>query len=127
MQTLEMMTASLPLALAPEHVDKHFFWDAERPSLARELRAVLPRYEGAWLTIEKVQPERSTSQLRMYRAWLHQVSEQTGNDEEELHAFLLERCAPRVVTTIKAPKQTADVEQMKRTSGGHKLSMDRAR
>lgn len=81
--------------------------------------------EGAWLTIEKDEPERSLSQLRMYRAWLHQVAEQTGNDEEALHQFLLDRCAPRAVVKIKGGKGEVEVEQIKRTSGGHSLSMDK--
>jgi hypothetical protein len=59
----------------------------------------------------------------MYRAWLHKVANDTGNDEEELHEFLLDRCAPRVVVTIKGPKKNVDIERVKRTSGHHNLSM----
>jgi hypothetical protein len=37
--------------------------------------------EGRWVTIEVDKPERSISQLRMYRAWLNNVADHTGNDE----------------------------------------------
>ena len=83
-------------------------------------------HNGAHLSIEHVKAERSPSQLRMYRAWLHKVADETGNDEEELHEFLLDRCAPRVVVTIKGPKGSVDIERVKRTSGNHSLSMTKA-
>ena len=61
----------------------------------------------------------------MCRAWLDSVAASTGNDPGELHAFLLDKCAPRAVVSIKGPKKTVEVEQIKRTSGGHRLSMDK--
>lgn len=79
--------------------------------------------EGAPLAIEHVKPERTLSELRMYRAWLHGVAAQTGNDENELHEFLIEKCAPVVVIKIKGRKGTVEVERRKRTSGGHSLTM----
>lgn len=80
-------------------------------------------HDGAHVIIDQLKPERSTSQLRMYRAWLDNTATHTGNDPEELHAFLLDKCAPRVVVTITGSKGKVDVEQIKRTSGGHKHSM----
>lgn len=82
-------------------------------------------HEGANVTITHFIPERTLSELRMYRAWLANVASHTGNDEEELHEYLLEKCAPRVVSKIAGPKGEIEVEQKKRTSGGHKLSMDK--
>lgn len=82
-------------------------------------------HNGAYLSLEHVKAERSPSQLRMYRAWLHKVADETGNDEEELHEFLLDRCAPRVVVTIKGPRKSVDIERVKRTSGNHSLSMSK--
>lgn len=79
----------------------------------------------AALEIEHVKPERTLSELRMYRAWLHGVAEQTGNDESELHEFLIDRCAPTVATTIRGSKGSVEVERKKRTSGGHSLTMDK--
>ncbi len=38
----------------------------------------------------------------------------------------IKKCAATVVSTIKGPKGTVEVEQEKRTSGGHRVSMDRA-
>ena len=83
-------------------------------------------HDGAHLQIEHVKPERSISQLRCYRAWLSTVAEQTGNDEEALHEFLLDRCGPRAVVTIKGPEGAVEIERTKRTSGGHTLSMSKA-
>src|SRR5438132_8097494 len=83
-------------------------------------------HNGAFLSIEHVKAERSPSQLRMYRAWLHKVADETGNDEEELHEFLLDRCAPRVVVTIRGSRGSVDIERTKRTSGNHSLSMTKA-
>src|SRR3954452_17042555 len=80
-------------------------------------------HTGARLSLEHVKAERSISQLRCYRAWLHKVCDETGNLESELHEFLLDRCAPRVVVTIKGPKGKLDIERVKRTSGNHSLSM----
>ena len=82
-------------------------------------------HEGAHLVITEDKPERSISELRMYRAWLGGVAAQTGNEEEALHAFLLDRCAPRAVVKIKGSKGEVEVEQVKRTSGGHSLSMNK--
>jgi len=66
------------------------------------------------------------SQLRMYRAWLTDVAMHTGNGVEELHEFLLDRCAPRTIITIKGSKGQVEIERTKRTSGGHALSMNKA-
>lgn len=82
-------------------------------------------HEGARIVITEAKDDRSTGQLRMYRAWLASVAASTGNDEEELHNFLLEKCAPRAVVKIKGKKGIVEVEQIKRTSGGHSLSMDK--
>lgn len=81
--------------------------------------------EGKRIVIELDKEDRSLSQLRMYRAWLAQTAAQTGNDEEELHTFLLDKCARRVVVKIKGAKGVVEVEQIKRTSGGHTLSMSK--
>lgn len=67
--------------------------------------------------------ERSSSQLAMYRAWLKDVANHTGNDEEVLHEFLLEKLAPRVVVKVKGHKGEYELAKHKRTSGGHSLSM----
>lgn len=69
--------------------------------------------------------ERSLSQLGMYRVWLDHVASKTGNDTEELHEFLLDRCAPRKVIRIQGSKGSVEVEKPKRTSGGHGLSMNK--
>lgn len=80
-------------------------------------------HEGAAIILDVDRDDRSTQQLRMYRAWLNQTAAQTGNEPEELHSFLLDKCAPRVVVKIKGAKAEVAVEQMKRTSGAHRLSM----
>ena len=39
----------------------------------------------------------------------------------------MEKCSPRVVVTIHGKEgKKVDVEQLKRTSGGHRLSMNKA-
>jgi hypothetical protein len=87
---------------------------------------MLGQNEGRWVTIEVDEPERSSSQLRMYRAWLDNTANHTGNDPEELHQFLLDKCAPRMVVTITGKSGTKhEVEQIKRTSAGHSLSMNK--
>jgi hypothetical protein len=96
------------------------------PVIAQRLEEWAQVHEGAHLIITEDKPERSLSELRMYRAWLSNVAAHTGNDEEELHSFLLDRCAPRIVVTIKGAKGEVEVEQVKRTSGGHKLSMNKS-
>jgi hypothetical protein len=96
------------------------------PIIQQRLEQWAGAHEGAQLLLTEDKPERSLSELRMYRAWLSNVAAQTGNDEEELHAFLLDRCAPRVVVTIRGAKGEVEVEQIKRTSGGHKLSMNKS-
>ena len=68
---------------------------------------------------------RSMSQLGMYRAWLKEVSAHTGNDEEELHEFLLEKLAPKKVIAIQGPKGVVEIVKGKRTSAGHALSMSK--
>lgn len=80
---------------------------------------------GKWVRIEAETSERTLSELRMYRAWLRDVAAHTGNDESELHEFLLEKCAPSVVVTIKGRKGAVEIERKKRTSGGHKLTMSK--
>lgn len=79
--------------------------------------------EGKSGDIAIKQRDRSLSQLRMYRVWLKQAADQTGNNEEELHEFLLDKCAPKVVVTIKGKANTHEITKSKRTSGGHSLSM----
>jgi hypothetical protein len=44
---------------------------------------------------------KSMGQLRMYRAWLDNTAQHTGNDPEALHEILLESCAPRQGVTVK--------------------------
>jgi hypothetical protein len=69
--------------------------------------------------------ERSLSQLGMYRVWLSHVASDTGNDDEALHEYLLDKCAPAVVVDIHGPKGTVQITKKKRTSGGHSLSMNK--
>lgn len=72
----------------------------------------------------RVRP-RSLSQLGMYRVWLSDVANHTGNDTEELHEFLLDKLAPRKVMSIHGKKGVVEIEKYKRTSGGHALSMNK--
>ena len=81
--------------------------------------------EGKDLDIVVRKKPRSLSQLGMYRAWLRETASHTGNDEEELHEFLLDRCAPTKVVKINGTKGTYEMEKKKRTSGGHALSMNK--
>jgi hypothetical protein len=46
-----------------------------------------------------------------------------GDDEEELHTFLLDKCAPRAVVKIAGLSGPSEAEQIKRTSGGHRWNM----
>jgi hypothetical protein len=78
--------------------------------------------EGSWLRIELEEPLRSISQVKMYRAWLDNVADHTGNNAEELHEYLLHTLAPRIVVTIRG-KQPFEVEQIKRTSAMSKAEM----
>lgn len=96
-----------------------------RPPVALAFANWRTANEGARIVISEEVEERSGGQLRMYRAWLNRLCEQTGNDPDELHEFLIEKCAPFIVSTIKGPKGSVEIEQKKRTSGGTKLSMDK--
>jgi hypothetical protein len=93
------------------------------PATLFKLKEYLQANEGRWFILEEDKEDRSSSQLRMYRAWLRGVAAQTGNDEDELHSFLIEKCAPVAVVTIQGKKGQVEVEQKKRTSGGTTLSM----
>ena len=99
--------------------------DFNSPAAAIRFQEWKAMHEGRRITIELEKEDRSTSQLRFYWAWLSNVAAHTGNDENELHEFLLDKCAPRIVSKIAGPKGTAEVEQTKRTSGGHRLSMSK--
>lgn len=95
------------------------------PTAAVRFQEWKQAHEGRWIVIDLEAQERTLSELRMYRAWLNNVCEHSGNDPDSLHELLLERCAPTVVITIKGPKGTVEREVKKRTSGGHKLTMDK--
>lgn len=81
---------------------------------------------GKWCDVVVRTPERSMNQLAMYRAWLTDVANHTGNDTEALHEYLLEKLAPRKIMQLTGPKGTFAIEQKKRTSGGHALSMNKS-
>jgi hypothetical protein len=70
-------------------------------------------------------PTQGLSQLGMDRAWLSNVAQHTGKDEEELHEFLLDKCAPRVVVKINGKRSAVEIERAKRTSGGYSRSMSK--
>lgn len=93
------------------------------PLTRQRLNEWCKTHEGARLVIQHLPPERTLSELRMYRAWLQGVASQTGNDTDELHEFLIEKCAPTVVVKIMGRKGIVEVERKKRTSGGHSLTM----
>jgi hypothetical protein len=80
-------------------------------------------HDGSHITIDEIKPERSTSQLRLYRSWLRALCAQTGNDEEALHNWLLKQCAPQIVVKIKGPKGELEDVQSKRTHGGDETTM----
>ena len=111
----------------PFHAKISELGDITFPSMqiAARWKAYKESHIGARLIIDEEKDDRSTGQLRLYRAWLNSVAASTGNDTEELHTFLLDKCAPRAVVTIKGSKGAVEVEQIKRTSGGHSLSMDK--
>ncbi|MDO9413817.1 MAG: hypothetical protein Q7T81_14715 [Pseudolabrys sp.] len=94
-----------------------------RPQFPARLPQFCEEHEGRWLRIELEEPVRSISQNRMYRAWLDNVAESTGNNAEELHEFLLHKLAPRLIVTIKGDKGVVEVEQIKRTSAMSKADM----
>ena len=75
--------------------------------------------EGKWCHLKVLPRERSLSQLRMYRAWLHELSAHTGDDEEALHEWLLKELAPRIVLKLNGTER----EVNKRTSGNSALTM----
>lgn len=81
--------------------------------------------EGKECDIVRRDRARSLSQLGMYRAWLHKVAGDTGNDEEVLHESLLDWFAPRIVVSVRGPKGVVERTEHKRTSGGHYLSMNK--
>jgi hypothetical protein len=95
------------------------------PAVAVNFAKFKREHEGAKIVIEEDKPERSLSELRMYRAWLRNVAEHSGNDENELHEFLIEKCAPVAVIAIKGGKGRVEIERRKRTSGGTSLTMDK--
>ena len=98
---------------------------AFRPAVAALWRTWCHAHENSHILITEDKEERSNGQLRLYRAWLEGVCAHSGNDPDTLHSWLIERCAPVVVSTIKGPKGSIEIEQKKRTSGGHRLSMDK--
>jgi hypothetical protein len=95
------------------------------PAVALNFAKFKREHEGAKIVIEEEKPERSLSELRMYRAWLRNVAEHSGNDEDKLHEFLIDRCAPVAVIAIKGKKGQVEIERKKRTSGGTSLTMDK--
>jgi hypothetical protein len=95
------------------------------PAVALNFAQFKRGHEGAKIVIEQEKPERSLSELRMYRAWLRNVAEHSGNDENELHEFLIEKCAPVAVIAIKGQRGRVEIERKKRTSGGTSLTMDK--
>ncbi len=100
--------------------------DFATPAAALKFQEWKNANDGRWITIDIEKQERTLSELRMYRAWLSNVADHTGNDEDELHEFLIEKCAPTVVMKIKGRKGSVEVERKKRTSGGTSLTMDKA-
>jgi hypothetical protein len=94
-------------------------------SAATKWQAWKEMHPNALIVLDEFKEDHSGNQLRLYRAWLNRLCEQTGNDPDELHEFLILKCAPVVVSTIKGSKGAVEIEQKKRTSGGHKLSMDK--
>lgn len=90
-----------------------------RPTFPARFPQFCNDHEGRWLRIELEEPVRSLSQLRMYRAWLKHVAEHSGNNESDLHEFLLDRCAPVTIVRIMGPKGSIEREQHKRTGSDH--------
>lgn len=80
-------------------------------------------HENAHVLIEQIKPERSVSQLRLYRAWLDNMCTHTGNNAEEMHNWLIKQCAPQIVVKITGPKGFVEDVQYKRTHGGDSSCM----
>lgn len=97
--------------------------DFATPAATARFKEWLREHPGASILIEHIKPERSVSQLRMYRAWLDNMCAHTGNNSEELHEWLLKKCAPRIIVTITGPKGKIEDETVKRTHGADKLTM----
>lgn len=93
------------------------------PVLTQRWREWLAANDGAIVEIEKAEPGRSIGQNRMYRAWLDSTANHTGNNAEELHEFLLQKCAPHVFVKLRGRKGEMEVEQVKRTSVMSKQEM----
>lgn len=93
------------------------------PLLTRRFEEWLQRMEGKVVELSEVEPGRSISQNRMYRAWLNSTATHTGNNAEELHEFLLQKCAPRHFVTIKGARGSLEVEHLKRSSDMSKQEM----
>ncbi len=89
----------------------------------RSLYLFSEKNEGKHVELRVLKKERSLGQLGMYRAWLRDVANHTGNDDEDLHEFLLDKLAPRVVIEIRGKKGVVETTKYKRTSGGKSLTM----
>ena len=93
------------------------------PLLQRRLEEWLVKMDGRVIEVKAVEPGRSISQNKMYRAWLDSTATHTGNNAEELHEFLLQKCAPRHFVTIKGARGQMEVEQLKRSRDMSKEEM----
>lgn len=76
---------------------------------------------GALVRVDKPEKSRTLPQNRYYWFYLGVIAQETGNNEEDLHAFFRQKLLPKRYIKIVGKKGTYEVEDYKSTTKLTKL------
>lgn len=88
------------------------------------LARFVERNKGKWVDISAREAKRTVNQNSMYRAWLDNMCDHTGNPStDDMHEFLLAKLAPKKTTKISGKKGAHEVTRPMRTHEMNKMQM----
>lgn len=80
------------------------------------LKRFIERNQGKWVDIIPRNPKRSLTQNAYYWVYLNVISEETGNDIDDLHEFFKHKYLPFKTITIKGKKGEHTFKRITSTS-----------
>jgi len=68
-------------------------------------KSTLDKSKKYRLTIEPYRRKRTTSQNSLYWSWMTLIADETGNDKDDIHEFLLNKFCPTKVVMVGGEEQ----------------------
>lgn len=104
-------------------IKENYELDFGSPTNQARWRDFCKKNMGKTVRVDKPEKTRTLPQNRYYHFYLSVIARETGNNEEDLHAFFKQKLLPKRFITIKGKTHIHEIEDYKSTTKLTKLQM----